>query len=538
MAFGYPNLYANGLNSNTQIRRSVDMAYQRGATYGIYLTGTTYEQSLEMVVDIYVNGVKEGRMEVVPYSVENLPYPNETEYAYRFNVRPYEFIQNFLEAEMYGKYKGMNWALTNEEININDIYPNSVEFNLKYGYRYVSGTTVVTEWTPAQDAPQNDFDHFTDIPSCPGSTGYTPSEFTNTGENFTLVGGNFQMNEKYFYPNEDQEVGSVIGTGYTISTLDTERRLSPMSQFLLDYPSLPEKSETSRFLTESPRIQTIGVNDHHSLSYMWGQTGDRQVIEADFAVFKFFANNDFEVNRYDLDLYNEYPTGYTTNLEMRKIPVGTRDINTIMIEDIFSNTTNITYYTVQLYAGYSELSGKKELYGPITPVSEKMYFYTSGSANSIRRSCYPESTRLSFLNSRGGFDSFTFKTYRQDTKKIARETFESRYYAPNYQAPDHKWGRSTKQFAADVDREVILDTDFLTVEEGDWLQDLFLSPQVYEVKPSFISPIGCQDDYYMDLTPVQVISTEVETITKKHKKLNKYRITVKYANSYFTNKGF
>ena len=535
MAFGYPNLYANGLNSNTQIRRSVDMAYQRGATYGIYLTGSTYEQSLEMVVDIYINGVKEGRMEVVPYSVENLPSPNETDVAYKFNVRPYDYIQNFIEAEHYGKYKGMNWAQTNEEINIDDTYPNSVQFNLKYGYQYVSGTTVVREFT---DDPTNDLDHYTDIPSCPGSTGYTPTDLTNTGENFTLVGGNFQMNEKYFFPNEDQEVGSVVGTGYTFSTLDTERRLSPMSQFLMDYPSLPEKSETSRFLTESPRIQTVDVDDHHSISYLWGQTGDRQVIEADFAVFKFYANNNFEVNRYDLDLYNDYPTGYTTNLEMRKIPCGPRDISTIMIEDLFNDFTNITYYTVQLYAGYSEVSGKKELYGPITPVSEKMYFYTSGSDNSIRRSCYPESTRLSFLNSRGGFDYFTFKTYRNDTKKISRETFESRYYAPNYVAPDSKWGRSVKQFAADVDREVVLESDYLTVEEGDWLQDLFLSPQVYEVKPSFISPLGCQDDYYMDLTPVQVISTEVETITKKHKKLNKYRITVKYANSYFTNKGF
>lgn len=176
MAFGYPNLYANGLNSNTQIRRSVDMAYQRGATYGIYLTGSTYEQSLEMVVDIYINGVKEGRMEVVPYSVENLPSPNETDVAYKFNVRPYDYIQNFIEAEHYGKYKGMNWAQTNEEINIDDIYPNSVQFNLKYGYQYVSGTTVVREFT---DDPTNDLDHYTDIPSCPGSTGYTPTDLTN-----------------------------------------------------------------------------------------------------------------------------------------------------------------------------------------------------------------------------------------------------------------------------------------------------------------------------------------------------------------------
>ena len=62
----------------------------------------------------------------------------------------------------------------------------------------------------------------------------------------------------------------------------------------------------------------------------------------------------------------------------------------------------------------------------------------------------------------------------------------------------------TKQFAQDVDREVVLESDFLTVEQGNWLEDLFLSPQVYEMKPSFISPMGCQDEYYMDLSLIHI----------------------------------
>ena len=54
----------------------------------------------------------------------------------------------------------------------------------------------------------------------------------------------------------------------------------------------------------------------------------------------------------------------------------------------------------------------------------------------------------------------------------------------------------------------------------------------------FISSIDVQDKYYKDLTPVQVLSTEVDTITEKHKKLNKYRITLKTANTFFVNRGF
>jgi hypothetical protein len=544
MAFGYPSLYGNGLNSNTQIRRAVDMGYQRGATYEVVLTGDTYQSSMELVVDLYVDNTKEGRMSVVPYSIESLSSISE-QWEYRFNIRPYEYLQNYLDAEHYKRYERMNWSQTNTTINEQPPYPNSINFNVKYGYRYVSGTTVVTEYTTD---PVNEFDHFTDIPNCPGTTGYTPSDFTNTGGDYTLVGGNFQMYEKFYYPNEDQEIGSVIGTGMTVNTLDTNRRLSPMSQFLMDYPSVPEKSETSRFLTEAPRIQRVDMDDHYALYYLYGQTGDRQVIEADFAVFNFYEACDSgasRIFRYEVDLREGevQPTGYTTDLQIRKLPCGPRDIDTIFIDDFFgggsSGGDSVGYYDVQLFSAYDYSFGSRRAdLGPIVPISEKFYFYPTFTSAALVKGCSPESTRLSFLNSRGGYDYFTFKSYREEKKKISRETYESRYYAPNYQSPDHDFGRSTKQFAQDVDREVILESDFLTVEQGNWLEDLFLSPQVYEMKPSFISPMGCQDEYYMDLRPVQILSTEVETITKKHKKLNKYRITLKYADSWFSNKGF
>jgi hypothetical protein len=65
-----------------------------------------------------------------------------------------------------------------------------------------------------------------------------------------------------------------------------------------------------------------------------------------------------------------------------------------------------------------------------------------------------------------------------------------------------------------------------------------MSPQVYEMRTDYISEIDRQDKVYKDLRPIQVISTEVETITKKHRKLNKYKITVKYADTYFPVKAF
>jgi hypothetical protein len=99
-------------------------------------------------------------------------------------------------------------------------------------------------------------------------------------------------------------------------------------------------------------------------------------------------------------------------------------------------------------------------------------------------------------------------------------------------------GRTIKTFATDVEQEIVLETDFISVAVGNWLEQMFYSPQVYIMKPDYISPIDRQDKVYKDLQPVQILSTEVQTITKKHQKLNKYKITMKVANNFFVNKGF
>jgi hypothetical protein len=527
MAFGYQTLYANGLNSNTQIRRSVDMIYQRGATYEVVLTGTTFQSSMELDVDLYSDDEKVGRMSVVPYNVTN----SGGTYTYRFNIRPYDYLTNYVNTEHYKYYWLNDWYTTSDTININRPYKNIIKANFKYGYKYLSGTTYTYEYS---GSPTNDLNHYTAIPSCAVFTGFTASGFTNTGEYFDYVGGTFQFNEKFYLPNFDQELGTVIGTGLTINTLDTERRLNPMSQFLMDYPTLPEESETSRFLTEAPRIQYIQTSENYVLYYIYGQTGDRQVIEADYAVFEFFDDNNNRIDYVEQQLNfsgTTYasPTGYTDTLAIFALPCGPIDINNIYSTIDY---TNVAYYRVQLFAAKPTQDNTNRIAdGPICPVSETFYFY-------LYDNCLPENTRIAWLNSRGGYDYYTFQSYRQDTKKISRTTFDNRYYATNISSPDRDFGRTVKTFDTDVQREIVLETDFLTEPYANWIEELFYSPQVYEMKDDFVSPLDRQDKIYKDLRPLQILSTEVINVNKKHSKLNKYRITLKYADSFFVNKGF
>jgi len=524
--FGYQRLYSNGLNNNTQIRRSTDMIYQRGGTYGIVLTGDTYFSSMEMDVDLYVNDNKVGRMALVPYEITS-----GATVTYKFNLRPYDYISNYVQSQHYPNYFKNDWYNTTLQVNYNNPYPNIIQANFKYGWRYMLNNTVYTQYITK---PETNFNHFTDIPACINDTSFVPSGFTNTGNLFDYVGGAFQMGtDKYILPNFDQEIGTVIGTGITINTVDVYRRLSPMSQFLMDYPTVPEQSETARFLTDAPRIQYIQDTENYVLYYLNGQTGDRQVIEADFAVFEFYDENNNQIQYFQQQLNfvnTEYasPTGYTDTLTIFNLPCGPVDITNMFATIDF---TDVAYYRVQLFYSYPTNSELRSSVGPVGPVSEAFYFY-------LYENCKPENTRIAWLNAKGGYDYFTFETYRQDTKKIKSQTFDSRYYATDIQGPDRDFGRSVKTFATDVDREIVLESDYLTVQQGNWLEQLFYSPQVYEVKDDFISPMDRQDKYYKDLKPLQVLSTEVQTITKKHQKLNKYRITFKRADSFFVNRGF
>lgn len=526
MSFGYPQLYANGLNDKSQIRRSTDFVYQRGASYDVVLTGNTYQSSMVLNVDLYSDSSKVGAMSIVPYDVTQ----TGSTYTYKFNIRPYQYYENFVEAQHYEYYWTNDWFETNNTININNPYPNGIKVNLKYGYQYISGTSIVTEYT---GSPTNNLNHYTAISVCTPNTGYTASGFTNTGEYFNLFGGSFEMNDRYWLPNFDQEVGAVMTSGNTIYTLDTNRRLSPITQFLLDYPTVPEMSETARFLTEAPRIQTIQEHENYTLSFFNGQTGDRQVIEADYAVFEFYDVNNNLIDYYDQEINfsgTTYasPTGFTDNLAIWQLPCGPKDIDNIFAT---INWDNVAYYRVQLFYSYPTDNVDRQLVGPVGPVSEAFYFY-------LYTNCGPEDTRLVFLNSRGGFDYFTFTRYRQDTKKISRVTYDNQYYSQTLSSADRNFGRTVKTFATDVQREFVIESDFINVQYGAWLQELFLSPQVYEMKTDYVSPLDRQDKIYKDMRPVQVLSTEVETITKKHQKLNKYKITLKYADGYFMNKGF
>jgi hypothetical protein len=258
------------------------------------------------------------------------------------------------------------------------------------------------------------------------------------------------------------------------------------------------------------------------------------VIEADYAVINLYDSFNTNIFTYNQQLNfsgttYESPTGYTDTLKIFSLPCGPVDITNI----ISSGQTwdSVSYYTVQLYYSFTTNNTSREVLGPQGPVSERFYFY-------LYDNCKPQNTRIAFLNQRGGYDYYTFTAYRQNSQKISSQSYDSRYFSTDLNTPDRDFGRTLKTFGTDVNQELVLETDYISVPTGQWLEQLFTSPQVYEMRPDYISPINSPNTIYKDLRPLQILSTEVDRITKKHKKLNKYRITFKSADTFFANRGF
>jgi hypothetical protein len=402
----------------------------------------------------------------------------------------------------------------------------------------------VTEFSG--NTPTNNYEHTFNIsPAC----NLTSPQFAitgttqPTGQYFDYVGGQLQMDEHLFLPNYDQEMGVAMQvggvTGSMTLTTDYERNYSPASQFIFDYPRTPYQSEKSRFLTDAPRIQYVTENDSYSLYYLMGQTGDRKVIEANYILYRFFNENNglMDVSYSSIVTSGSTsgvfraPTGYTDTLDVWALPCGPFEMDVLLGGGTPVDWSAIAYYTVQICGGYPTDNALRVSAGPVYPVSETFYFY-------LKDNCLPQDTRVVWLNNRGGYDYYTFTAYRQDTKKISRQTYDNRQYQTNPNSPDRSIGRTIKTFATDVEQEIVLESDFLTLPVGNWIEQLFYSPQVYILKGDYVSQVGPENIIYKDLTPTQVLSTEVETITKKHQKLNKYKITMKVANNFFVNKGF
>jgi hypothetical protein len=199
----------------------------------------------------------------------------------------------------------------------------------------------------------------------------------------------------------------------------------------------------------------------------------------------------------------------TTNLNgfMIRIPVGTYNIAQIGALDFISGsqpiiTSNVSYYTVH---------GKHPTFGQTYGFRVNIVDYCNS----------PQMFRLHWLNRLGGFDCFNFDRYYTETSQIERKFYKRPYgnvtsgswsYAVSDRNNVNMINTSRKQF--------IIQTNWISETEAEWLEELMTSPVVYLEESATV------------LKAVNIIDTSYETKYRQKDKVFNLSLTIELTYDY------
>ena len=171
-----------------------------------------------------------------------------------------------------------------------------------------------------------------------------------------------------------------------------------------------------------------------------------------------------------------------------------------------------SYYTAQAFANDSGSSS--------TAVSTLYTFYKQDD------DCRYPTIRLTWLNKFGGWDYYNFQKKSINTFTAERTTYtqiKGEWNKSKYEHHGYRGGK--KSFVNNITQNITLNTDYITEDEAIWLEELFISTDVYIIKPQ-------QTDYnnegYINkyVEPITLSTEEHIRKTKVNDKLIQYTFDI------------
>ena len=238
----------------------------------------------------------------------------------------------------------------------------------------------------------------------------------------------------------------------------------------LDHYGFIMNSNTDKFLTNSPTTQYIRENDYYTLSffsgYDWdfevGSTGDTYPVVRSIKL-QFYYNGSTTGSL--ITKTSEPSTGghrlsiNDSNTKLQFAGVGTGNL----VGSGLTLPTNWDYYTVNAHDHND------------TSISATYYFYNQNE------DCKNfETIRLTWLNKFGVWDYYNFTKKSVRTLNTSRKSFKQitgTWNKSKFRLDGHTGG--TKYFNNNTTETIRLNTDYITESEGIWLEELFISNDVY-----------------------------------------------------------
>jgi hypothetical protein len=251
------------------------------------------------------------------------------------------------------------------------------------------------------------------------------------------------------------------------------------------------QNQNDKFLTRSPSAINTMLTNSHWLYYM----DDPAALLDYFNLITYNASGGV-IGTWRI---KNSLTSATTGEDLGKVTAGPQNINalpntefSVGVQPVFTGAE--AYYTIQAVKTAAQESELKT-FNIIDP-------------------CMFERWNVLFLNSLGGFDTFTFKLLSRDSTDIKRTMYKMN--------PDRlsSAGAYTYTLADKSTRKRVLNSDWITEDESEWLEDLLTSPVVY------------LEDTNNNLIAVDMLNTKWTKKTKVNDKLFNLQIELELNDNY------
>ena len=277
-------------------------------------------------------------------------------------------------------------------------------------------------------------------------------------------------------------------------------------------------SITSRMLTDAPRKkQYIGDNEYSTLSFLAGDLGvgdstpDTYVIDFWDSSSNFISSISTTINASNGG-YTALGTGglTTSSRHLQYLGVGTANFKGAG----FTIPANWAFYSVYLKDGASAVSDAYEYHKR----NEDCKKY--------------EKIRLCWLNKFGTWDYYTFtkkNTRATDIKRTEFNKVKGNWNGSTYTKYGYERGRGILSTSAV--ESIKLNSDWFTNdEEAAWIEQLFISPEVYIINDYDTNDIALPD-YGKYMIPVVVTDKSFDRYTRANDKVAQYELEIEYSHN-------
>lgn len=276
----------------------------------------------------------------------------------------------------------------------------------------------------------------------------------NTGYEYSV-----QFIEQYGSPETYHASGAASGLVTFNGALSFFKKLNTA---IADY--ILNLSTVTSFLTNSPRNIRIGASDSYQLGYMCSETSDSPVKADSYLQVDTYTSSGVFIQSCSID--NTLDLAVT---RFNNVACGPADLNAATLatgsQPVIDDA--VGSYTVRIFD--TDQNARTETF-----------------TFTLDRTCNPyTSYRLFWMNPWGRFDAFNFKGYNKEKTKSERT--ESDYSrrplgfkngnAYQYSSARH----SVYPFFTQSQDSIMLETDFITATERNWLKELMTSAVVFAV---------------------------------------------------------